>query len=307
MRDVLPDDPSYSHFVAKLGSGLKIHYVRAGQQGGHPLLLLHGWPGFWYDWRHVIPLLAATGEFDIIAPDFRGFGASDKPRGPAEDTYTTTHLGEDIEGLLAQLGLSRVTIVAHDIGASVGMPIARRRPDLVRSLVLMDPAYPGVGARRFDPKVASEFWYQHFHGLPWAEELVGRDNETIRLYVTHFYEHWTGDKSKLKPRELEAVVRSFQQPGCVYATMAYYRGRIAERKREIGVEPAQLITKQPTSVLWGELDPVMRLEWSDRLGEFFPNLIELKKLPGVGHFVPFEAPSAVAEAIVRHRSAPSVG
>lgn len=291
---------SLRHSIATLKDGLKIHYVRAGTVGARPLMLFHGWPGFWYDWRHVIPGLAASGRFDIVAPDFRGFGESDKPTGPAEETYTTRHLGDDMLELAEQLGLGSFSLVAHDIGASVAMPLARRNPDVVRSLVLIDPAYPGVGARRFDPAVAGEFWYQHFHGLPWAEELIGHDDETIRLYITHFLEHWTGDRSRLLPADVEVVVKSFQQPGPIRATMAYYRGRIAERRRETGTDPASLITQQPTTVLWGELDPVMRVEWSDRLPEFFPKLLELRRLPGVGHFVPFEAPEAVIESIHGH-------
>ena len=75
---LLPEDASWGHAAAPGASGVQIHYVRQGH--GVPVLLLHGWPGFWYDWRRLIPALATAA--DVIAPDLRGFGGSDNPTCP---------------------------------------------------------------------------------------------------------------------------------------------------------------------------------------------------------------------------------
>jgi pimeloyl-ACP methyl ester carboxylesterase len=290
-----PDAPEWGHAYGHGADGVRIHYVRQGS--GPPVLLLHGWPGFWYDWRHVIPLLA--GETDVIAPDFRGFGGSDKPDLPPAEGYSPAALARDMWALLDDLGLDRVTIAAHDIGATVAQAMARHTPSRIHALVLLDPPYPGIGARRFEPAVQREFWYQHFHQLPLAEALAGRDRESLTSYLGHFYRHWAGRRELLVPREFEAIVDQYAEPGAFGASIRYYRARAGARAAEAAADPATQRIDTPTTVLWGDADPVMRVEWSDRIPEFFPNST-LTVLPGVGHFVPWEAPAEVAAAVVRH-------
>jgi pimeloyl-ACP methyl ester carboxylesterase len=261
---------------------------------GEPVVLLHGWPGFWYDWRHVIPPLAETA--DVIALDFRGFGDSDRPDLPPAAAYTPDVFARDVLALLDHLGLEQVVVAAHDLGATVAQTLARTAPGRIRSLALFNPPYPGIGARRFEPAAQREFWYQHFHQLPLAEKLVGYTPETVRLYLEHFYTHWAGRKDALRPEEFEAVADVYARPGAFGASIQYYRARAGARQGEAAPEAAALRVEQPTVVVWGEADPVIPVAWSDRLGEFFPNST-LTTLPGVGHFLPWEAPEAALEAI----------
>lgn len=180
-----PSSASWGHHMAAGHEGVQIHYVRQGK--GMPVVLLHGWPGFWYDWRHVIPTLASVA--DVIAPDFRGFGDSDKPDIPPQDGYSPDVLARDIISLLDQLKLDSVIIAAHDIGATIAQTLARLIPHRINSMVLMNPPYPGIGSRRYDAQVQGEFWYQHLHNQPWADALIGYDRNTVKMYISHFYEH----------------------------------------------------------------------------------------------------------------------
>ncbi len=288
--DRSPNDADWGHYYAP-GAGVRLHYVRQGK--GPPVLLLHGWPGFWYDWRHVIPLLA--GEADLIAPDFRGFGGSDKPDLPPAAGYSPAVLAADLLALLDHLQLERVVVAAHDIGASVAQVLARTAPQRISALVLFDPAYGGVGNRRYDPGVQQEFWYQHLHNLSWADQLIGYNRDTVALYLGHFYDHWVGRKDSVRPIEFGHIVDQYAQPGAVRASIAYYKARAGSRQAEANAAPPAPIS-QPTIIRWGEADPVMRVEWADRLGEYFADY-QLRTLPGVGHFVPFEAADEAAAAI----------
>jgi pimeloyl-ACP methyl ester carboxylesterase len=288
----LPDEPRWGHNVAPGSGGVRIHYVRHGN--GVPVLLLHGWPGFWYDWRRVIPALAADA--DVIAPDFRGFGASDKPDLPPADAYTPAVFAADMLALLDHLDLDRVVVAGYDLGATIAQTLARAAPARVRALALFNPPYPGIGLRRFEPAAQAEAWYQHLHALPWSDRLIGHDRETVRLYLAHFYDHWMGRKEALHPEEFEAIVDTYAQPGAVRGSIAYYRARAGARLREATADPTPLRLAQQTVVLWGEADPVAPSAWADRLPEFFPNLT-VRLLPGVGHFVPVEAPDDAIGAI----------
>ncbi len=90
--DRRPEDQEWGHGHGPGAGGVRLHYVRRGR--GEPVVLLHGWPGFWYDWRHVVFPLAE--EADVIAPDFRGFGGSDKPEGDPKTLYAPDHLAADV-------------------------------------------------------------------------------------------------------------------------------------------------------------------------------------------------------------------
>jgi len=189
-------------------------------------------------------------------------------------------------------------VAAFDIGATVAQTLALRRPERIRALALFNPAYAGIGERRFDPSVQREFWYQHFHALAWSDRLIAHDRETVRLYLEHFYDHWCGRKDAIRERELEAIVDAYARPGAVRASIAYYRARAAARQAQAADAPRESQILQPTVIAWGELDPVILAAWADRLPDTFPDH-ELSLLPGIGHFVPIEAPEQTIETILR--------
>lgn len=295
MLDVPADHPSWRHATAADADGLALHYVRWGD-GVPQALLLHGWPGFWYDWRRVLPRLAAFTA--VIAPDLRGFGASAKPDWPVQAAYSADAQARNVLALLDHLGVERIVLVGYDIGSRVAQALARLAPERVRALVLAAPVYPGFGARPLEPAAQRERWYQHFHQLPQADALIGHDRETVRLYLAHFYDHWLGDKQTLRPAEFEEIVSAYAQTGAARGSIAWYRagGGSGQVALTAGATPPAPIA-QPAAILWGETDPILPAAWADRLGETFAQLRGVRILPGIGHFVPFEAPDAVVEAI----------
>jgi pimeloyl-ACP methyl ester carboxylesterase len=290
--DLHPNDERWGHGELTTPAGVGIHFVSQGR--GNPVIMLHGWPGFWYDWRRVLPRVAEKAH--AIAPDLRGFGGSDAPGLPPEKGYNPLALAGDVVELMDQLGIEQAVFAAHDVGATVAQALAMSVPGRVRALVLFNPPYLGIGKRRFEYRFQREAWYQHFQAQPWSHELVGHSRETVRIYLAHFYDHWLGRKDALRPAEFEAIVDVYSPPGRVEGGFNYYRARMIQRAGEADSDPRDVAIHAPTIVRWGEADPIMSPEFSDRLKEFFPNST-LEMLPGIGHFVPFEAPDEVTAAI----------
>src|SRR5687767_6903995 len=128
--------------------GFSLAYDRTG--GGPPVVLLHGWPGGRSDYRLVVPLLADAA--DVVVPDLRGFGESDKHDVPPDEGYAADAQARSVTGLLDELGLGPVVLAGYDIGSRIAQTIARRFPDRVRALVVTPPM-PGAGQRLLDPAV----------------------------------------------------------------------------------------------------------------------------------------------------------
>jgi pimeloyl-ACP methyl ester carboxylesterase len=270
-------------------NGIRLHYVRQGH--GEPLLLIHGWPGFWYEWHMNIGPLAER--FDVVVPDMRGFGYSDKPDLAPEAGYTDTQMAEDIRGLIDALGFDRVGIVSHDFGASWTQRFARMYPERLRKLMLFDPPYPGIGGRWFEMPQIFQSWYMIFHQQPWAEDLVGSSRAATEIYLRHFLSAWSARKDLWTDDEIAEYVEAYSQPGALRGGFNCYRAALRGGQQSTG----DLTIKTPTTILWGDSDAILPYAWSDRLPEFFSDL-RLKKIEGVGHFMMREAPERVNAEII---------
>jgi pimeloyl-ACP methyl ester carboxylesterase len=273
--------------------GFRLAYDRGGN--GPPVLLLHGWPGDRSDYREVVPRL--TG-LDVIVPDLRGFGESDKhPAGPAV-AYSAAAQARSLVAVIGELGLDRVVIAGYDIGSRIGQVVAASRPDLLRGLVVAPPL-PGIGARILAAPAQREFWYQAFHQLDLAEELIDGKPGAVRAYLAHFWSHWSGPSFELSEQALDRLVERYRAPGAFVASIAWYRagaGSVAHSLAEQAPPPDGRV-HVPTTVLWPAHDPLFPVEWSDRLGDFFDQA-RLRMLPSAGHFSPLEAPGVFAEEIM---------
>jgi pimeloyl-ACP methyl ester carboxylesterase len=273
--------------------GFTIEYDRAGS--GPAVVLLHGWPGSRADQREVSALLRDDAE--VVVPDLRGFGGSDRhDRDPAE-AYSVDAQADSVCALIDDLELERPVLSGYDVGSRVAQTVARRRPDDVRALVL-SPPLPGFGERVLEPQAQREFWYQSFHQLPLAERLIDGDASAVRAYLEHFWTHWSAPDWAPDPAALDALAALYARPGAFRASIGWYRAGAGAVARALAERPPAPLDRLavPTTVLWPEHDPLFPAAWSDRLDAFFAD-VDLRVLDGVGHFVPLEAPAAVAGAI----------
>lgn len=273
--------------------GFRLAYERVGE--GPPVVLLHGWPGDRGDYRAVTPLLAARA--DLLIPDLRGFGASDKHREEPAAAYSAEAQARSVLGLVDELGLEDVVIGGYDVGSRVAQTIARVAPDRVRAIVVCPPL-PGPGERVLSADAHREFWYQAFHQLDLAEQLVDGNPSAVRAYLRHFWSHWSGPSYRQPEADLDRLVEAYAPPGAFTASIGWYRagsGTVARGLAEVAPDPPDRLSV-PTTVLWPEHDPLFPQAWSDRLDDFFSD-VTVRQLPGVGHFVPLEAPEAFAAAI----------
>jgi len=267
-------------------NGINIHYVTQGQ--GAPVILLHGWPEFWYGWRKQIPVLSER--FQVIAPDLRGFGYSDKPL----SGYDTRSSATDIYELARHLGHDQVSIVAHDIGARVAYRLTLDHEETVTRLALLDATPPIEQLGNQVPAVVRERWHSYFHqqfDLP--EKLIeGREE----IYLRHIFRDWTVNKNPLSPHEVEQYVRAYSQPGALRGGFSYYRAAAYEDPPHWRADADRQLST-PVLFLFGdrrvrtaELMAAGPLE--DAWRKQFPN-VKAKHMGNYGHFLQWEAPEEV--------------
>lgn len=269
--------------------------------GAAAVVLLHGWPGDRHDFRGVVPLLA--GRCRVVVPDLRGFGGSDMLDTVAPVAYAADAQARSVLALIEHLALGPAVLAGYDVGSRVAQAAARARPDLVRALVL-SPPLPGAGPRVLSPQAHREYWYQAFHRLGLAEELLDGSRAAVRAYLAHFWSHWSGPGYVPDPAELDRLADDYARPGAFVASINWYRaesGMVALSLTEQPPAPSERMAV-PTTVLWQEHDPLFPRAWSDRLDDYFSR-VEVRLLDGVGHFTPLEAPDAFAEAIVERATA----
>ncbi len=269
-------------------NGAAFHVARIGH--GQPLLLLHGWPEFWLTWEPVMARLA--DRFTLYAPDLRGFGDSDKPEG----LFGPDQQAADMLALMDALGLKQAGIVGHDVGGALMQPLARQAPGRISGLFFFDFVYPGIGARMAEPERLNNIWYQSFHQMEMAAQLIGASRENCGLYIGHFLKAWSHRKHAFDDVR-DTFTDNFMKPGNLAGGFAHYRAAHAGRVRMMkGEASAPAPIDLPTCVRWAEHDPLFPYAWTDRLGETFTNL-DLAMFRDVGHFAHREDPDRAASEI----------
>lgn len=192
-------------------NGLRLHHVQAGQ--GDPVVLLHGWPQTWYEWRHVMADLSQ--DYRPIAVDLPGFGASDIPHRPHE----AVAMIDDLVGLLDTLESDTIDLVGHDLGALVAFALARLHPYRVRTLTLVDAPLPVLGVEHPAwAQMQQALWHQNFHNVPDIPEALisGREH----MYLSWFFANHSSDPTAIDARDIEEYVRSYAAPGRLRASFA---------------------------------------------------------------------------------------
>ncbi|MBN9089079.1 MAG: alpha/beta hydrolase [Reyranella sp.] len=274
--------------------GFRAHVAEAGS--GPTLLLLHGWPEFWATWEPMFERLA--DRYRLIAPDFRGFGESGNPDKGRTDQAGPDVLADDIAALMTALGIATAGFVGHDVGAYVMQRLAINHPDRAAGLFFFNCGTHGVGARWRDPRQINEIWYQTFHQMPFASELVGANRDACRAYFRHFLTHWSYAKDAFDG-VLERWVDNFLRPGNLQGGFNWYVSQNAGRLAVMaGTAPKPPRIRQPARVFWGRHDPVLRSDWIEFVPDYFED-VEASIAEDAGHFVHYETPDPAAAEIDR--------
>ena len=271
------------HRDAAIGS-LRLHYVELGE--GPLVLLLHGFPEFWYSWRHQLPALAAAG-FRAVAPDLRGYNRSDKPT--AVSAYNTEALSGDVAGLIRHLGAERAVVVGHDWGGALAWEFAMRYPDLLERLAILNAPHRERFLRALrTPRQLRKSWYMFFFQLPGLPETFLRRNDYAELRRTFRADPARPDA--FSGADIERYIEAASQPGALTAGINYYRAlfRQPPARWRAGLRP---ITA-PVLIIWGEQDRYLGKELAEPDPAWVPNA-RVERLPDASHWVQVDRPERV--------------
>jgi len=256
-----------------------LHTVCQGQ--GPTVVLLHGFPEFWFSWHRVMDGLAA--DHRLIAPDQRGYNTSEKPA--ALDAYTIPHLVSDVAGLIQSISETPVVLVAHDWGGAVAWYVAHDHHELLRGLVILNGPHPNVLSDLLanDPAQQSASSYVSFFVSPGAEATLSANDFGM---LAGFFENI------LTPDELDAYKEAWGQPGALTGGLNWYRANDFATL----LDGKEITIDIPTLVLWGLDDTALLPQNLDGLDQYVDDL-EVITYPGVSHWIEHEAHEEVAEAI----------
>jgi len=234
------DDSKFVHGTIALDQ-VRLHYVTCGS--GDPVVLLHGWPQTWYEWRRIMPALAER--YTVIAPDMRGLGDSSRPA----TGYDKRTVAADIYQLVRKLGFERIFLVGHDWGGPVAYAYASAHPQDVRKLVILDVTVPGEGWEKI-PQVTRRggIWHLGFHNVRDLPEALVSGRE--RTYLSWFYRIAGYNPTAISETEINEYVRCYSAPGGMRAGFEYYRAIFDDIDHN--KENAKTKLKMPVLALGGE-------------------------------------------------------
>ena len=267
------------HFIE--ANGIRFHY--AGQGSGPLVLLLHGFPECWYSWRKQLPALA-DGGYRAVAPDMRGYNLTDKPR----RGYNIESLVDDVAALAHALGEDRVHLAGHDWGGIVAWQVAWRKPELLRSLTILNAPHPAAFARyvRSHPRQLLKSAYMAAFQIPrLPERLLTRDRASA---IASALRNSAGRPGVFSDADLDVYREAFLRPGAAHSSLEYYRQVFRQGPAVLPDSPIHV----PTMVLWGQADPVLNEDSNADLARWVDDLT-FKPIPGCGHWTQQEAPEVV--------------
>ncbi|HEX8201190.1 MAG TPA: alpha/beta hydrolase, partial [Isosphaeraceae bacterium] len=237
------------HFVFLETNGIRLHVACAGPEDGPLVILLHGFPEFWYGWRHQIGPLAAAG-YRVLAPDQRGYNRSDKPKGVA--SYALDRLAGDVVGLIDGAGRSRATVVGHDWGGAVAWWLALRHPGRLERLVVLNAPHPDAyrrGLMRY-PVQWLRSWYILAFQLPGLPEFGLRRRNWRALERSM---RTTSRPGAFDAADFAHYRRAWSEPGAITGMVHWYRAMVRARP----ALPRDTRIRVPTLVIWGARDPFL--------------------------------------------------
>jgi epoxide hydrolase 4 len=261
---------------------LRFHYAEAGS--GPLVLLLHGFPEFWYGWRRQIPALAQAG-FRVVAPDLRGYNRTTRPRELAQ--YALPLLVADVIALVAALGESRASMIGHDWGGVIAWYAAMQSPSAVERLVILNAPHPAAYEREL--RSLSSQWlrsaYALFFQLPLLPEALFRtaDFALLRKVLAAGPACTTG--------EIERYVEGFSLRGALTGPLNYYRAALRFPR------PACKRITTPSLVLWGDRDPYLRHTLATGLDEWVDD-VRVQRFAHADHWLHHREADRVNRALI---------
>jgi pimeloyl-ACP methyl ester carboxylesterase len=281
------------HDYAQIGD-VRLHYAECGSSNDCLVILLHGFPEFWYSWRHQLPVLGKR--YHVVAPDMRGYNLSDKP--PRIEDYRIEFLVGDVLGLIKHFGKTQAAIVAHDWGAGVAWAAAQRHPEAVWKLAALQVPLPAAWRENISSRQFLSSWYMFFFQLPRVPEWWASRNDFAR--VEKMYRETIVRPGAFSEEDIALYKDALRQPGALSSAINYYRANVFRSLLRGGVEtPSEAgRIRVPTLFIYGERDIAVIPSTVRELGRFIDAPYHELRIPDCGHWVQNEAVDEVNNALL---------
>jgi len=268
---------------------VQLHYREAGS--GPLVILLHGFPEFWYSWRHLMPALAEAG-YHAIAPDMRGYNLSGKPQGVG--AYAIDTLAEDIAALIQHAGERRAHIIGHDWGGAVAWHLAMQHREMVDHLVILNAPHPRAFAREL--RTPRQLWrsrYMMFFQLPVLPEASIRRNDFAK--IRRILREDPTRRDAFTDLDIDRYVAALARPWALTSAINYYRA--AARFRPLHIPGYSSRIEASTLLIWGDRDKYLGRGLTMDLEHWVPKLT-VEHLPDASHWVMADAPDDVERLVM---------
>jgi epoxide hydrolase 4 len=279
-----PSDSQWQHQFIE-ANRIRLHYVTQGD--GELVLLLHGFPEFWYSWRYQIPVLAR--HFKVVVPDLRGYNDSEKPA----SGYDLDTLTADIRSLIENLGYTRAHIVGHDWGGAIAWNLAQKFPQYLDRLALLSAPHPQRLVRDLLSNLdqLSRSWYVLAFQVPGVPEWLIQAN--LRTFIHQMFQEQAVRKAAFSEETAQFYQAALRKPGAIVAALNHYRQSFLSLQwlRE-GLRSPDPISI-PTLVLWGDEDSLTSPKLAHGLDQLISAPFRFQLIPHCGHWIQQEAPQTV--------------
>ncbi|MGB5713858.1 MAG: alpha/beta hydrolase [Waterburya sp.] len=268
-------------------NGIRLHYVSQGS--GKLMLMLHGFPEFWYSWRHQIREFST--DYQTVAVDLRGYNDSDKPEGI--EAYSMSELIADVKGVIQGLGYEDCILVAHDWGGAIAWNFVYAYPEMVEKLIILNIPHPAKFVEGLQtPQQLLKSWYIFAFQLPWLPELLLQLNDYQG--IKEAFSEMAIDNTAFSEVDLNAYRDAAAKPGALTAMLNYYRG-IFQSLFDSKIQQWSVLDI-PTLTIWGENDTALGKELTYGTDTYVRDW-QIKYIPNCSHWVQQEQPALVNKYI----------
>ncbi len=287
--------PAYEHTYLQINDQMRLHLVLAGPAEGTPVLLLHGFPEFWYGWRRQIMALAAKG-FRVIAPDQRGYNLSSAPKDVA--SYGLQHLSQDVRHILDHFDIEKVFLAGHDWGAAVAWTTAILHPERIEKLAILNVPHPAVmlSTIRKSPRQMLKSWYIAFFQIPGlADWLMSRNNFAgiVRMLKA------SSKADTFSEQDINEYRKAYANSDGLTGMINWYRAMARFRP----ALPRNIHLEMPVRILWGKNDIALSAEMAEQSLKYCKNG-ELIFFENATHWVQHDEPEQINNHLTTFFSPP---